>query len=135
MDDKNIKKIPINDLRQEEGASELATSPDMQPYLQYIMATMKGGDGKAELEMISKLPLEKRYVWRIVSAMKWAFADLEDMSIQADRDTLNKADMAKVTDLLKIRPIQFCIFLKTLVGAEEMKMMMLKAISVAGRQS
>jgi hypothetical protein len=43
--------------------------------------------------------------------------------------------MAKVTDLLKIRPIQFCIFLKTLVGAEEMKMMMLKAISVAGRQS
>jgi hypothetical protein len=26
MDDKNIKKIPINELRQEEGASELAIS-------------------------------------------------------------------------------------------------------------
>jgi hypothetical protein len=135
MHDKNINKIPINELRQEAGASELATSPDMQPYLQYIMATMKGGDGKAELEIISKLPLEKRYVWRIVSAMKWAFADLEDMSIQADRDTLNTVDMAEVVDLLEIRPIQFCIVLKTLVGAEEMKMMMLKAISFAGWES
>ena len=40
-----------------------------------------------------------------------------------------------VTDLLKLRPMQFCIFLKALVGAEEMKKMMLKAIVFAGRES
>jgi hypothetical protein len=30
MDDDEIKNIPINELRQEEGASELAESPDME---------------------------------------------------------------------------------------------------------
>jgi len=113
---------------------KLATSPEMEPYLAYIMATMQGEDGKAELETISKLPLEKRYVWRVASALKWAFADLEDMSVHADRETLTAEDQAKIMDLLKLRPTQFCIFLKALVGAEEMKNMMLKAIVFAGRE-
>jgi hypothetical protein len=41
MSDKSPKPLPIKDLRQEEAAHELATSPDMEPYLQYIMATMQ----------------------------------------------------------------------------------------------
>ncbi len=41
MDDKNIKSIPINELRQEDGASDLASSPDMEPYLNYIAAVMQ----------------------------------------------------------------------------------------------
>ena len=40
MDDDEIKKSPINELRQEDGAYEFATSPDMQPYLQYIKAAI-----------------------------------------------------------------------------------------------
>ncbi len=135
MDDKNIKKLPINELRQEDGAAELASSPDMEPYLNYIVAAMQDTDVKPHLEELSKLPLEKRYVWRVASALKWGFADFDDVSVAADRDTLNSDDMAKVLDLLKFRPLQFCMFLKTLVGAEEMKMMMLRAISFAGRQS
>jgi hypothetical protein len=134
MNNENIKKIPINELRQEEGAAELASSPDMEPYLNYIVTAMQGADVKPHLEELSKLPLEKRYVWRVASAMKWAFADFDNVTVAADRDTMNSDDMAKVLDLLKVRPIQFCMFLKTLVGAEEMKMMMLKAISFAGRQ-
>src|SRR5436853_4506986 len=107
MSDDEIKKIPINELRQEEGTSELANSPDMEPYLDYMVATMGGGDGKAELEAISKLPLERRYCWRISSALKWGFADFDDVAVAADRDTLNPEDFAKVMDLLKFRPIQF----------------------------
>jgi hypothetical protein len=38
---------------------------------------------------------------------------------------------AKVMDLLKFRPMQFCMYLKTLVGAEEMQRMMIEAIGVA----
>jgi hypothetical protein len=135
MNNENIKKIPLNELRQEEGASDLAESPDMEPYLNYIVAAMQGMDVKQHLEELSKLPLEKRYVWRVASALKWGFADFDDVTVAADRDTISPEDMAKVMDLLKSRPIQFCMFLKTLVGAEEMKMMMLRAISFAGRQS
>jgi len=126
-----IKRIPIKDLRQEEGASELASSPDMGPYLEYIMASMQGADVQPHLEALSKLPLEKRYVWRVASAMKWGFADFDSEPVVADRDTLNPHDFAKVVDLLKFRPIQFCMFLKALVGADEMKRMMLKAILLA----
>ena len=33
-DEGNIKRIPMNELLQEESAHELATSPDMEPYLE-----------------------------------------------------------------------------------------------------
>ena len=59
-EDDPIKRIPIKDVRQESGAHELATSPDMQPYLRIIMAHMQGGDTTAEMEALRQLPLEKR---------------------------------------------------------------------------
>lgn len=133
MNDEKPKTMRIKDLRQEEGASELSSSPNMEPYLKYIMAAMQGADVQPHLEALSKLPLEKRYVWRVASAMKWGFADFDSEPVAADRDTMNAEDFAKVVDLLKFRPIQFCVFLKGLLGAEEMKNTMLKAISVAGR--
>lgn len=34
-------------------------------------------------------------------------------------------------DLIKLRPMQFCLFLKALVGVEEMVRMMVQAIGVA----
>jgi hypothetical protein len=129
------KRIPIQDLRQEEGASELARSPDMEPYLEYMMTEMQGADVQPRLEALSKLSLEKRYVWRVASALKWGFADFDDVTVAADRDTLNPDDFAKVVDLLKFRPIQFCMFLKVLVGAEEMKRMMLEAILFANKET
>jgi hypothetical protein len=106
MTDKTPKEMPLKDLRQEDGASELASSPDMEPYLEYIMAAMQGADVQPHLEALSNLPLEKRYVWRVASALKWGFADFDDVTVAADRDTLNPEDFAKVVDLLKFRPIQ-----------------------------
>ena len=135
MSDETPKEIPIKDLRQEEGASELASSPDMEPYLHYLMAAMQGADVQPHLGALSKLPLEKRYVWRVASALKWGFADFDDVTVAADRDTLTPEDFAKVVDLLTFRPIQFYMFLKTLVGAEEMKRMMLQAILFANKES
>jgi len=84
-DDNPIKRIPINELRQEDSAHELATSPDMEPYLDFAMAVMQDADPTAELEAIRHLPLEKRYVWRVASALKWAFADFDDLGVEADK--------------------------------------------------
>jgi len=44
---------------------------------------------------------------------------------------LTPEDFARVMELLKLRPMQFCFFLKALVGAEEMQRMMVQAIKVA----
>jgi len=46
---------------------------------------------------------------------------------------LSPEDFAKVMELLKLRAIQFCIFLRTLVGAAEMQWIMVEAIKVARR--
>lgn len=130
-EDDPIRRMPIKDLRQEDGAHELATSPDMEPYLRLIMAQMQGGDTTAEMEALRQLPLEKRYIWRVASALKWAFADLETESVSADKETLTPEDFGKVLELLKLRPMQFCLFLMALVGVEEMQRMMVQAIGVA----
>ena len=130
-DDDQLERIPINTLRQEEGAHELASSPDMEPYLRLIMAEMQGADPTPELEALRQLPLEKRYIWRVVSALKRALADCESESVNADRETLLPEDLAKVMELLRLRPMQFAIFLRALLGAEEMQRMMIEAIKVA----
>ena len=130
-EDDNIKWMPINELHQEEGAKELTESPDMEPYLNFAAALMQGADPEPELEAIRQLPLEKRYVWRVASALRWAFADLDDLSVSADKLTLTPEDLARVTDLLKLRPMQMALFLKALVGTEEMLRMMVEAIKVA----
>jgi len=134
MADDAAKRIPINEVRQESGAHELATSPEMQPYLEFIKAVMQDHDPTPELERIRQLPLEKRYVWRVVSALKWGLADCDDLSVQADRQTLTAEDFARVMEFLKFRPMQLAIVLKTLVGGEEMQRMMIEAVGVAKRQ-
>lgn len=130
-DDKPIKRIPINEIRQEDGARELAESADMEPYLRLIVAEMRNADPTAELETLRQLPLEDRYVWRIASALKWGFADFDSVNVDLDRQTLTPEDLAKVTDLLKLRPLQFCVFLKALVGPEQMQKIMAQAIGMA----
>ncbi len=131
MPDDSIKRVPIGDLRQEDGAHELASSEGMQPYLKFAMAVMQESDPTPESDAIRQLPLENRYVWRVASALKWGFADFDDLGVEADRRTLTAEDFAKLMDLLKLRPIQFCMFLKALVGSEEMQRIMVEAIAAA----
>ena len=127
-------KIPFNELdklKTEPGAEELAQSPVMEPYVRLATAAIQGQDLKAALDEIAALPLEKRYVWRVVSALKWAFTDYDSLGIAADRETLSPEDRIKVTDFLEFRPVQFCLFLKSLLGDGEMERMMTSAIAHA----
>ncbi|MGA2150511.1 MAG: hypothetical protein ABSH49_36795 [Bryobacteraceae bacterium] len=133
MADDNIKRIPIKDLISEDGVDELLESPEMEPYVKLAVVAMQGSDVTAELESLRQLPLQERYVWRVASALKWAFADCETANVKADKETLSAQDLAKVLAMLRVRPMQFCLFLKTLVGAEEMQRMMVEAIKVATR--
>src|ERR1700691_4797834 len=134
MSDKKPKLIPIKDLVSEDGAHELATSLDMQPYLRLIKAGLQNHDLKPHIKEISELPLEKRYVWRVASALKWAFADLETVSVAVDPQTLSQEDLDKVVELLRLRPMQLRMFLKALLGEEAMLRLMGEAIAVAKQE-
>ena len=134
MNDDEIKRIPIKDLISEDGAHELATSENMQPYLRLLKAGLQDKDTTRHVEEIAALPLEKRYIWRVGSALKWGFADFDSVYVPVDRETLSQEDLGKVIELLRLRPMQMCIFLKALLGEEAMERMMAEAVAVAKQQ-
>src|ERR1019366_8963821 len=68
---------------------------------------------------------------RVASALKWGFADSDDVNVRVDKETLTPEDFAKVLELLQYRPLQFCLFLKALVGTEEMQRIMANGIRTA----
>jgi hypothetical protein len=132
MDEKNsenpTKQVPIRDLKVEPEAEELLESAAMEPYVNLAMAIMGGKDTAPAIEELAALPLEKRYVWRVASALKWAFADLETLNVEADRQTLSLEDRKQLVELLKNRPLQFCLFLSALFGQKNMEILMVSAI-------
>jgi hypothetical protein len=126
--DDSTKQIPIRDLKVEPEAEELLESPAMEPYLNLAMAMMGGKDTGRAIEELAALPLENRYVWRVASALKWAFVDFETLNVEADRQTLSPEDRQRLLELLKHRPLQFCLFLSALFGEKQMALLMISAI-------
>lgn len=125
------KEIPINQLRTDEAAHDLISS--RPEYVQYIAALARGQNGESELEKIRALPLEERYTWRVASALRWAFADFESMNIDVDLNTLSKEDLNRLQELghMPVRAMQFCGYLKSLIGYEAMERAMADAVKAA----
>jgi hypothetical protein len=67
-------------------AHELATSEGNRPYLDCLIKAYRNNAVglEAALQLVRDLPLEKRYIWRVFSALKWAFADFEDEYVALD---------------------------------------------------
>jgi hypothetical protein len=126
--DDSTKQIPLRDLKMEPEAEELLESAAMEPYMNLAVAMMGGKDTGPAIEELAALPLEKRYVWRVASALKWAFADFDTVTVEADRQTISPEDRKQLVDLLKHRPLQFCMFLSALFGQKQMELLMLSAI-------
>jgi len=125
----------MNQIRFDDAAHALMDSPLMEPYIRFFMSVSKpGADVRAALAGIATIPLRDRYVWRIVSALKWGFADYDSGSVALDRDTLSSEDRATVTQLLTGRPYQFCRFLIAWLGCAKMEQIMSEAIADAKRE-
>ena len=131
MGNLRFKISEAESIKAEDGADELMNSPNMRPYIELMMAFMGGEDTNSHLEYIRNLPLEKRYIWRIASALKWGFADFDEVSVSVDRQTLSPDDLAEVKALVQLRHIQFCFFLKELVGTKEMERLMTEGVAAA----
>ena len=103
----------------------------MRPYLALLTAQIGGQDTAPFLAALAAVPLEERYVWRVMSALKWAFCDLETESATADLYTLSTEDLKTVTQPLAFRAIQFCLFVKALLGQNATEQMMEQALRYA----
>jgi hypothetical protein len=131
MENDEIKRVRVSDLREEAGAEDLIDSPAMEPYFRLAQAILEGSSIKEAVGAIAALPLEERYLWRVVSALKWGFADFDSVNVTIDRKTLRPEDRGRIAELIQHRPVQFCLFLKALLGEGAMEQMMLQAIEVA----
>jgi hypothetical protein len=129
--DETKKVVPIRNLKTEEGAEELINSAMMRPYVRLAEAVITHQGIEEAVAEIAGLPLEQRYLWRVLSALKWGFADFDNVNVVIDRKTLRPEDREKVVDLIQHRPVQFCMFLKALPGEEAMEQMMTNAINIA----
>jgi hypothetical protein len=99
--------------------------------LKVALAVIQQQDVRTALEDITALPLEERYVWRVASALKWAFAGFDTLNVEVDRKTLSPEDRQRIADLIKLRPTQFRIFLSALLGETQMEHLMISAIRSA----
>ena len=135
MAEERINSLPISDIHSEDGAQELVRSERMKPYLAIIKAQMGGQDTEPYLSTLAALPLEERYVWRVISALKWAFCDLDTESAIADLHTLSEEDLKKVVEPLSLRVIQFCLFVNALIGEDATERIMQHALRCAKESS
>lgn len=135
MTDGRIVRLPISELHSEASAHELVRSEKMKPYLDLLKAQMGGQDTEPYLAALAALPLEERYVWRVISALKWAFCDLDTENAIADLRTLSKEDIKKVVEPLSLRTIQFCLFVNTLLGEDAAERVILRALRCATESS
>jgi hypothetical protein len=130
-----ISGVPISEIHSEEGAQELVRSERMKPYLALLKAQIGGQDTEPFLTALAALPLEERYVWRVISALKWAFCDLETENAIADFRTLSAEDRVKVAEPLTLRATQFCLFVNALIGEDAMERIMQHAVKCAKESS
>jgi hypothetical protein len=84
IDPRQIKIDPVGD--------ELTHSEEMKPYLDVFVASMTGQGIKAALQRVAALKLNERYVWRVASALDWAFADSDAETAQLDWQLMSEED-------------------------------------------
>jgi hypothetical protein len=135
MTDKRINSLRRSEIHSEDGAQELVRSEKMKPYLAILKAQIAGQDTEPLFAALAALPLEERYIWRVISALKWAFCDLETESAIADFRTLSEDDCLKVAEPLTLRATQFCLFVNALLGEDATERIMQHALRCAKESS
>lgn len=131
MENPEHVSMPISSIKVEDGARDLVRSEKMKPYLELLKAQIGGHDTGPFVEALANVPLEDRYAWRVVSALKWAFCDLETENLIADLETLSAADVKKLIEPLQMRTLQFSIFILTMLGEEVGEQLILHALDGA----
>jgi hypothetical protein len=110
-----IHNVSLRGIKVDPLAHELATSEGTQPYLDCAIKAYCNDAVAFEsaLEVVRDLPLEKRYTWRVFSALKWAFADFEDEYVALDLPHIPEVTRLEMTKELELRFQQLQILLQT----------------------
>jgi hypothetical protein len=108
------EKIPLNEIRIDPLAQELVRSEHARPYMDYWMKAYSNDAAGVEsaLQVLRDLPLEKRYTWRVFSALKWALADFDDECVKLDLPHIPETKRAEMVKELQVRFLQLEMLLQ-----------------------
>jgi hypothetical protein len=108
------ERIPLKEITIDPLAQELVRSEQARPYRDYFMKAYSNDAAGVEkaLQVLRDLPLEKRYTWRVFSALKWAFADFDDECVKLDLPHIPEAKRTEMVRELEIRLQQVLMLLK-----------------------
>lgn len=119
-----VKQVRLDELKVDADAEALFISDQMRPYIECYTAIYRKDQKAFEIarEKVGALPLEKRYIWRILEALNWGFFDWDDQTVRLDLECLSDADRQKLSAVaLGTRVVQRCLFLQVLFGQQDMK--------------
>jgi hypothetical protein len=114
----SIRRIKIKDLKVTPLGEELVNSEAMRPYLSYAIAelTVSAQAMQDSGAIIKNLPLEQRYIWRVLRALESGFADFDSYSIKLDLPHLDDVLKREMIEELTLRLQQLVIPSRTLKG-------------------
>jgi len=100
-----MQNVSLRGVKVDPLAHELATSEGTKPYLDCLIKAYRNNAAglEAALQVVRDLPLEKRYTWRVFSALKWAFADFEDEYVALDLPHIPEPTRSEMTKELELR--------------------------------
>ena len=112
------ERIPVNEIAIDPLAQELVRSEQSRPYTDYFMKAYRNDAEGLEnaLQVLQDLPLERRYTWRVFSALKWAFADFDDECVKLDLPYIPETTRTEMVKELQIRSLQVEMLLKAFKG-------------------
>jgi hypothetical protein len=110
-----MHNVPLRGIKVDPLAHELATSEGNRPYLDCLIKAYRNNAAglDAALQVVRDLPLEKRYTWRVFSALKWAFADFEDEYVALDLPHIPEPTRSEMTKELELRLQQLRMLLQS----------------------
>ena len=115
-----MQNVPLTGIKVDPLAHELATSEGTEPYLDYLIKAYANNAAglEAALQIVRDLPLEKRYTWRVFSALKWAFADFENEYVALDLPHIPESIRLEMTKELERRLLHLRMLLETFHAEE-----------------
>ena len=128
-----FKDLPLSNLMPDPEAAGLLGAPQMQIYDRILMAAMKNQDSElaAAVRELAAVPIEERYISRILAALGFAFGDFDSACVRLDLETLPEAEWERVAQVLEMRTIQFCILLNTVLGEKRTQRLLTDAMNHA----
>jgi len=113
---RRIETVKLKNLITTPLGEDLTRSEAMRPYMNRYRALL-GKDSQA-LEaaeaVIKDLPLQQRYIWRVISALDWGLADFDSNTVKLDLPHISDDLKKEMAQKVEMGLIQLQILLDTL---------------------